>query len=999
MADENIRAVLSVYDNDFTGGFKNALDAVEDFSSNLKQKLTAAGDAMTLAGGAITAFGMNAMKGYGNFESLLNKAAVVAGGSSKDIKGLADVANEMAKDLPIDAKQAGEAMVGMAQNGAGIKQIKDYFPPIAKASTAASADIGKTAEAVQQSMNIWGGSAKRNAAILVQTANLSNASIETMGDVFSNVGTNAHSLGMSIDVTSEAIGLLTNRGMSSARASMDLNHALVQMIKPSKSALGVMQQLGISYTDSSGRMKPFKQILQELNDALATYTPAQKQAALATLFGTAGEQAMLPLMEAVANKTGNASNSWDAYEKQMKKAAGTSKQAGKTLDSQASEMQKNIGSAIEQVGGSFDDLKNTAMQSQDDLLRKTLNNIADMLNNLRTSHSEIGIITRDFIGLSPIIGPVVTAAGGFIKALASIGSIINPWTIFGGLLAALAGRFVEIYNASKPLQKAVASIGSAFKNAFGEPVKNLMNMVSDFFSSISGKSKKSSSELSKLGSTIAKSIRKVNWNGLFKGLRNAIYDVIYTVKKLPWKEAFKTAQTAIRQVVNFVRSEIKILQKSGIMNSVKALASAVSSFAKGALKNIRLLLPSLVKDIRAVTKVIAPVVSVVIGLAAQLIKVAARIATIHAGLLKAHPALRKIETALAAIVIPYMTLYAHTKLWNKMIDGIAKVATGFSKLMNVFKLVGNGFRALTALMATNPWGAAIAAIAAIVAALVVFFTQTKTGRRMWSGFVAWFKNLWRGLSRFLSNIWNGIKTFATTIWKAIRFVITGYVNAVRAEIKYIWGITIGWVIANFRRMFNMVRDIFKHGQYYMTHPIQLARKIIGTYISGIRDLFKRLGLINLWNAGAKVIGGFVNGLKSRWEEGKNFVGGIANWIKQHKGPIEYDAVLLEPAGNAIMAGLNRGLQNKFRDVQATVAGITDNLANSANTIPDAFNRQLNDFSVNSRLSLQTSLQDQQIQIDRKPANINLSLGGHNYRSFVRDITNEQDKQYEVERRR
>lgn len=1002
MADDRVRAVLSVVNDDFVDGFKQSLSAVEDFNAKLKEHMNNVGNMLSIGGGAITAFGENAMKNYGSFEAQLNKAAVVAGGTSEDIKGLSDVANEMAKDLPLDAQQAGEAMVGMAQNGAGIKQIKDYFPPIAKASTAASADIGKTAEAVQQSMNIWGGSAKRNAAILVQTANLSNASIETMGDAFSNVGTNAHSLGMSIDVTSESIGLLTNRGMSSARASMDLNHALVQMIKPSKGALGVMQQLGISYTDSSGRMKPFKQILQELNDALATYTPAQKQAALATLFGTAGEQAMLPLMEAVANKTGNASNSWDAYEKQMKKAAGTSKQAGKTLDKQASEMQKNIGSAIEQVGGSFDDLKNTAMQSQDDLLRKTLNNIADMLNNLRTSHSEIGIITRDFIGLSPIIGPVVTAAGGFIKALASIESIINPWTIFGGLLAVLAGRFIEIYNSSKPLRKAIGAIGDAFKDAFGEPVKNLLTLVKDFFESLTGKSKHASGQLSKIGSSMAKTLKKVNWKQLFVGLRTAIYDVIYIIQKLPWKQAFKTAQTAIKQVIKFIQSEWKILKKAGFQRALRQIAMALSNLAKQGLKNIRAMLPTILSSVRTLSKILAPILTTIMSLGAWLVRVVGNILKANAALMKAHPWLKKVELALGGVVLVFakaQKIMKFVEKFRKVIWAVKDFVINLRRFIDVAKAAGTAIKAFGSLLVANPWTLVIAAIVAAVAALVVFFTKTKTGRRMWANFTKWFKNMWKGLTRWLGNLGNNMKRMFTNFWKFIQNVFNWYINAVKNYVKMQISITFGWVIANFKRWFELIKDIFTHGKYYMTHPIALAKKIIGTQISAIRDFFKRLGMINLWNAGSKVIGGFIDGLKRKWDEGKNFVGGIANWIKEHKGPIEYDAVLLEPAGNAIMAGLNKGLQNKFRDVQATIAGITDNIATSAQTMPEAFNRQLNGLAVDSRLQLQTSLQNQQIQIDRRPANINLNLGGHNYSTFVRDVTNEQSKQYDLDRRR
>ncbi|WP_375663898.1 phage tail tape measure protein, partial [Bartonella sp. CL63NXGY] len=73
---------------------------------------------------------------------------------------------------------------------------------------------------------------------------MSNASIEDMQQGLANVGGTANMAGMSLQDTSEAIGLLTNHGFSAAQASQDLNHAILQMLSPSKVAKSAMDDLG-----------------------------------------------------------------------------------------------------------------------------------------------------------------------------------------------------------------------------------------------------------------------------------------------------------------------------------------------------------------------------------------------------------------------------------------------------------------------------------------------------------------------------------------------------------------------------------------------------------------------------------------------------------------------------------------------------------------------------------------------------------------------------------
>ena len=266
MADSySVRAILSAVDQSFSSTLARAGQATQSFGNAVNSKMQGVGTAMKVAGAATTAMGTKALKGFGDFQQTLNTTAVVAGGTSKDIKGLADVANQMGEDLPLSAQEAANAMLEMARNGASLDDIKKQFPAIAEASTAAGSDLQTTAGVVQQSMNIWSDSLKspeQAAAILVQTANASNASIEDMQQALATIGSTAKMAGMDMGTTAEAIGLLTNRGFSAAQASDDLNHAITQMLAPSSIAKKQMDALGLSFVVSSGNMKPFPQILQ-----------------------------------------------------------------------------------------------------------------------------------------------------------------------------------------------------------------------------------------------------------------------------------------------------------------------------------------------------------------------------------------------------------------------------------------------------------------------------------------------------------------------------------------------------------------------------------------------------------------------------------------------------------------------------------------------------------------------------------------------------------------
>lgn len=466
--DYDIRAVLSAVDNGFTAGLDAAAAKAQAFADGSTLSMKSIGTGMTVAGAAVTAIGVKSITSFGQFEASLNKAAVVAGGTAKDIGQLDDLANKMGADLPLSAQDCADAMIEMARNGAGIKDIKEQFPAIAQAATAAGADIKATAGVVQESMNIWGKSLEspqQAAAILIQTANASNASIEDMQQALATIGGTATNANMSMQVTSEAIGLLTNRGFSAAQASMDLNHAIIQMVSPSKTAKNAMTELGISFVDSQGKMKQFPLILQELNKAMANLKPDEKAQKLKAMFGTAGMQAILPLLDSVKNKSNDAKVSWDAYAKEQEKAAGSTKKATATLKEQSAEMQKNVGSSIEQLGGNLESLRNKSMKSAQDINGAAIQNTNRMLQWATDSNSATAQFIRGFIGLSPAIGTATTSIGLFLRNARTIAGVVGSGVTGISNFIKVGAGIVQVASGAKTATEAFGALAESSKLA------------------------------------------------------------------------------------------------------------------------------------------------------------------------------------------------------------------------------------------------------------------------------------------------------------------------------------------------------------------------------------------------------------------------------------------------------------------------------------------------------------------------------------------------------
>lgn len=911
------------------GSLATSVKAGTDAASNAGQRVGGAmvsiGKASMIAGVAVGAMAVGAIKSYGTFQESINKAAVIAGSSNKSLKGdmkdLEAEALSLGKTLPISAEDAGNAMIAMARNGASIKDLKTEFPAIAKASAVAGADLAGTATTVQQAMNIWGGGAKnaaKDSAILAKNANMSNAEVEDMGQAFANVGSTAATLGIGIKDTSTAIGLMSNAGLGAAQGSQDLAHALTLMARPSKVAAGEMQELGITYTDAQGKFKPFPQILKEVAKATDGMTKSQKVAALTNLYGAAGAKAMLPLLIQTEKKTKSGKSGWDAYSDSLGKVSSSSKAANKYLSDNSNNMTKNVGQSIAQMEDAFDSVIKTSIGTIAPQIQSVANALGNFATWLNKSKSPMAGFVKGLIAWSPVIAIALVAFGLLLSGLGKlIKTISAPVRLIKGL-----GKSAS--SLPKPMAASAGQIAAMGAKAAGAGLG--IGLAAAGFAA--------------LAFGVA-ALAKTGTAGLVAlAAMTASIVVILAVLKL-------VAPTLTANATGLLAMGAAVLMASV---GIALLVTALTNFqqAGGNATTLVLAIGVAIGGLALIFAVVAPALTAgAVGMLAfgtAVLLVGAGIALATAGLTLLATQLPTIATYGTSAAVGILALGGALIVFGAgaLVAGAGAIVLGAGLAIAAAAIVlaGVAVVVLAAGVAVLAAGIALAGAASLLlgAGLALVATSgAAAGGALLAAAAAGAANAVADAAGAVAALAYGAALVVLAAGGALAgaaLVVLGAggvaggagLTVLAAGIALVGG-AIKVLASGLRSLGSVVSSIFHGIVSTISGSMSSAKGVVRGGISGIIGAFSGAGGL-LAGAGRAIMNGLLGGLRSMWGSVQHFVGGIASWIKAHKGPISYDAKLLVPAGNAIMGGLNQGLQKSFRAVQKTVSGMASDISDN-----------------------------------------------------------------------
>lgn len=336
------------------------MDKLGDTFKRGGEKFRAMGDAMKPVSTALTAgFALSTKKAI-DFESQMNTTKSLLADTiptadelNSTTEKLGESSKGWAKQYGISTASINEGMQEIIKKGFDSNQTIAAMPSILDAAKASGDDFNVVMNASTNILRQFGLDAEDTGRVtdsLTYVANKTSAGFSDMGLAMEYIGPVAHSLGMSVEETSAAIGLLSDNGIAGEKAGTALRGALSKLLKPSKSNAKAMRELGFSVEEfQSGSLK-LPDIIDRIKESTKGWTEAERSSAIARAFGVEAQTGMNALInqggDALRNLTKETENARGYTKKLSNELSKSSKNGVERFKSSLEVLQINIGQKL-----------------------------------------------------------------------------------------------------------------------------------------------------------------------------------------------------------------------------------------------------------------------------------------------------------------------------------------------------------------------------------------------------------------------------------------------------------------------------------------------------------------------------------------------------------------------------------------------------------------------------------------------------------------------------
>lgn len=384
----------------------------------------------------------------------------------------------------------------------------------------------------------------------------------------------------------------------------------------------------------------------------------------------------------------------------------------------------------------------------------------------------------------------------------------------------------------------------------------------------------------------------------------------------------KGAGKAIENVVKYFQDLFKQLQQNGAITQF----SAIWDNLKSAFGSVIGIIGNLIKSFAGVDEStsknktsVENVANTISSLANKFADITKKIADFVGKISESKSAMDAIKVALVALAGAFVAM--------KVINGIIKAYESYNKIVEAATIIQGAFNAI---MAVNPFVLLGIAIAAVVAGLIYFFTQTETGKKAWQSFVDFLKSAWdsvvsffSGIGQWFADIWNGAVDGAKAIWQGLVDWFIGIVqgiqniwNGITTFFSNLWTTVIGGIQSVWGGVTGFFSGIFN-----------AVSSVVSTVFSAIGGFAS-----NAWSKISGVFNGVGNFFSGVFNGAKNAVSGVFSAFGGFASKA-YDAITGVFKGlGGFFSGIFGGIKDTIDRVLGGVTGTIEKVSGAINGI-------------------------------------------------------------------
>lgn len=886
------------------GRVRNAMKGVEGGVASLGKRMgdLALGMApVALAAGVMLgAFGACVGVAAG-FEDQMAKVGAVSRASSEEMAALEATARELGATTQFTAVQVGEAEQYLAMAGFSAKENIAALPGVLNLAAATATDLGRAADISSDILGAFGMKAEemtRVADVLALTCATANTNMELLGDTMKYVAPVARRAGLSLEETAAMVGLLGNVGIKGSQAGTTLKAMLNKMAAPTKEVQELFQKLGVTVKDSAGNLRSPVKVLGEMAAGLKNMGTAEQIAAMKMIVG---EEAIAGFSELIEKEGVGAIAE---YAKQLEAGGGSAAEM-------AARMNDTLAGSLRSVGSAWESVQITIGKLFIPAVRKAVDGVTGFLRLLDKA-------VQNPFGAALL--KIVSAVSLAVVALTGLSAAIWFFTSVGPLLAkALAPAKAAILGLGAPVLTAIAVLGllyAAYRTNFGgmadylhecwqkitltvKGVLSVFRTLKDGSGEIRGElaTQIKAAGLVGLVTTVSRIVYRIQ--AVFKGFSKALstvfarIDVIFVPVRLAVAELMQSLSGLFGA---FSGNEV-----TSAASSWEAFGAVLGELAGGILEGLATAFVWLVDGVKLFASIIGYAVDWVSALCSGLF-------TLTGATAAANDETDPTSWAALGKMLGVVLMTA---------IGIKAAFLAYHGVMLVVSVATKAWAAaqwlLNAAMNANPIGLVIALVVALAAAAGWVIAN-------WDEISAWWGNLWSGIADWAGEKWDAIVGFITGAWDAIIGGIAGFgasilsglqgaLDAVSEAASAAWDGVNGLVSGAWDAIVGGLSGF--------------GASLLAGITAAWNAVLEFFGGLNLFESGAKLLGTFIDGIKSMASSVVDSVSGVLAKVREylpfsdaHVGPLSQ----LTLSGSRMMSTLAEGVSSGQGGLVSTVSG-------------------------------------------------------------------------------